>query len=36
MADLRAEAKPEFSIDEMTAEVLRVLATRTDVLEPVT
>jgi shikimate kinase len=35
MADLRAEAKPEFSIDEMTAEVLRVLATRTDVLEPV-
>ena len=36
MADLRAEAKPEFSIDEMTAEVLCVLATRTDVLEPVT
>lgn len=33
MADLRAEAKPEFSIDEMTDEVLRVLATRSDVLE---
>lgn len=36
MADLRAEAKPEFSIDEMTDEVLRVLASRSDVLEPVT
>lgn len=36
MADLRAEAKPEFSIDEMTDEVLRVLAARPDVLEPVT
>jgi shikimate kinase len=36
MADLRVEAKPEFSIDEMTAEVLRVLAARADVLEPVT
>lgn len=36
MADLRAEAKPAFSIDEMTDEVLRVLATRPDVLEPAT
>lgn len=33
MADLRAEAKPEFSIDEMTQAVLDVLATRSDVLE---
>nr|WP_268821594.1 shikimate kinase [Octadecabacter dasysiphoniae] len=36
MADLRAEAKPAFSIDEMTDEVLRVLSVRPDVLEPVT
>jgi len=36
LADLRAEAKPAFSIDEMTDEVLRVLATRPDVLEPAT
>lgn len=35
LADLRAEAKPEFSIDDMTTEVLRVLASRPDVLEPV-
>jgi shikimate kinase len=35
MADLRAEAKPDFSIDDMTDEVLRVLAARGDVLEPV-
>ncbi len=33
MADLRAVANPAFSIDEMTDEVLRVLATRSDVLE---
>lgn len=33
-ADLRAEACPEFSIDEMTDEVLRVLSQRPDVLEP--
>jgi shikimate kinase len=32
-ADLRAEAKSEFSIDQMTDEVLRVLASRPDVLE---
>lgn len=34
LADLRAESRPEFSIDEMTDEVLRVLSDRTDVLEP--
>lgn len=33
LADLRAEAKAEFSIYEMTEEVLRVLAARPDVLE---
>ncbi|HCP80353.1 MAG TPA: shikimate kinase [Octadecabacter sp.] len=33
LADMRAEAKPEFSIYEMTDEVLQVLATRPDVLE---
>lgn len=32
-ADLRATADPKFNIDEMTDEVLRVLATRADVLE---
>ncbi|MFQ3184841.1 MAG: shikimate kinase [Alteromonas macleodii] len=36
MADLRVEAKPEFSIDYMTDEVLRMLATRADVLEHIT
>lgn len=34
-ADLRAEAKPAFSIEEMTDEVLAVLRTRPDVLERV-
>lgn len=34
-ADLRAVADPAFSIDEMTDEVLRVLETRPDILEPV-
>jgi shikimate kinase len=33
-ADLRAVADPAFSIDEMTDEVLRVLMTRPDILEP--
>lgn len=33
MADLRAEAKPEFSIEQMTDAVLAVLRTRKDVLE---
>jgi shikimate kinase len=33
LADLHASAEPAFSIDEMTDEVLRVLATRPDVLE---
>ena len=33
LADMRAEAKPEFSIYEMTDEVMQVLATRPDVLE---
>ncbi|WP_093994657.1 shikimate kinase [Octadecabacter ascidiaceicola] len=33
LADMRAEAKPEFSIYEMTDEVLQVLAVRPDVLE---
>jgi shikimate kinase len=33
LADMRAEAKAEFSIYEMTDEVLRVLAKRPDVLE---
>lgn len=33
-ADLRAVADPAFSIDEMTDEVLSVLATRPDILEP--
>ena len=33
LADMRAAAKPEFSIYEMTDEVLRVLATRPNVLE---
>ncbi|MGJ8611601.1 MAG: shikimate kinase, partial [Octadecabacter sp.] len=33
MADLRADARPEFSIEQTTDEVLRVLATRPDVLE---
>ncbi len=33
LADIRAEAKAEFSIYQMTDEVLRVLATRPDVLE---
>ncbi len=32
-ADLRVEARPEYSIDEMTQAVLDVLSTRTDVLE---
>lgn len=32
-ADLRVTPDPKFSIDEMTDEVLRVLATRADVLE---
>jgi len=36
LSDLRAEAKSDFSIDEMTDEVLRILATRPDVLEPIT
>lgn len=36
MADLRVEAKPEFSIDYMTDEVLRILAIRADVMEPIT
>lgn len=36
LADLRAQAKPAYSIDEMTDEVLRVLAARPDVLEPAT
>ncbi len=34
LADLRAEALSKFSIEEMTDEVLRVLASRPDVLEP--
>lgn len=33
-ADMRAVADPAFSIEEMTQEVLRVLATRSDILEP--
>jgi shikimate kinase len=33
LADMRAEAKPEFSIYEMTDVVMQVLATRPDVLE---
>ncbi len=33
LADLRAQAKPSYSIDQMTDEVLRVLARRPDVLE---
>lgn len=33
LADLHAKAKPSFSIDEMTDEVLRVLSGRPDVLE---
>lgn len=33
LADLRAQAKPAYSIDQMTDEVLRVLARRPDVLE---
>jgi len=32
-ADLRAEARPEFSIDEMTEVVLSVLASRSDILD---
>ncbi|MDB2369075.1 shikimate kinase [Octadecabacter sp.] len=34
LADLRAVANPAFSIEQMTDEVLRVLATRPDILEP--
>ena len=34
MADLRAVADPAFSIEEMTQEVLHVLCSRPDVLEP--
>lgn len=34
LADLHAKADPAFSIDDMTDEVLRVLAQRPDVLEP--
>lgn len=34
MADLRAIADPAFSIEQMTDEVLRVLASRPDILEP--
>ena len=36
LADLRVEAKPEYSIDYMTDEVMRMLTTRVDVLESVT
>jgi len=35
-ADLRAVADPAFSIEQMTDEVLRILATRPDILEPTT
>ena len=34
-AELRATADPAFSIEEMRDEVLAVLATRPDILEPV-
>ena len=34
IAELSAEARPEYSIDDMTDNVLAVLATRPDVLEP--
>ena len=33
-ADLRAKAMPEFSIEDMTDEVLSVLSSRPDILEP--
>lgn len=35
-AELRAVARPDYSIEEMTDAVLAVLATRPDVLEPAT